>query len=197
MTSSNGNIFRVAGPVTSEFPSQRTVMRNFDVFFDMNLNKRLVKRPRRRWFETPVRSLWGHCNACREKERQVDSCHVYHRLLSELPMSQITEVYMQHSKNVGSLVNWLNNSPFVEDTAWSGNWIPEGCIGSTHKSRDMMWQIVIQIKYALPYCVTCLSMSTDPGFLNSGTRRSRVPGWWDPGIRTDTGAGDKVLAKHI
>ena len=35
----------------------------------------------------------------------------------------------------------------------------------------------------MPYCVTCLSMSTDPGSLNPGTRRSRVPGWLDPGIR--------------
>ena len=54
----------------------------------------------------------------------------------------------------------------------------------------------IQIKYGLPYCVTCPSMSTDPGSLNPGTRRSRVAGWWDPGIRTNTGAGDTVLAKH-
>ena len=57
-------------------------------------------------------------------------------------------------------------------------------------------QCVIQIKYGLPYCVTCPSMSTDPGSLNPGTRRSRVPRWWDPGIRTNTGAGDTVLAKH-
>ena len=55
---------------------------------------------------------------------------------------------------------------------------------------------VIQIKYGLPYCVTCPSMSTDPGSLNPGTRRSQVPGWWDPGIRTNTGTGDTVLAKH-
>ena len=55
---------------------------------------------------------------------------------------------------------------------------------------------VIQIKYGLPYCVTCPSMSTDPGSLNPGMRRSRIPGWWDPGIRTNTGAGDTVLAKH-
>ena len=55
---------------------------------------------------------------------------------------------------------------------------------------------VIQIKYGLPYCVTCPSMSMDPGSLNPGTRRSRVLGWWDPGIRTNTGAGDTVLAKH-
>ena len=44
------------------------------------------------------------------------------------------------------------------------------------------------IKYGLPYCVTC--PRTHPGSLNPRTRRSRVPGWWDPGIRTNTEAGD-------
>ena len=43
MTSSNGNIFRVAGicagnsPVPGEFPAQRPVTRSFDVFFDLRL----------------------------------------------------------------------------------------------------------------------------------------------------------------
>ena len=49
-------------PVTGEFPSQRTVTRGFDVFFDLRLNKRLSKQSRRRWFETPSRSLRRHCN---------------------------------------------------------------------------------------------------------------------------------------
>ena len=43
--------------------SQRVVTRSFDVFFDLCLNKRLSKLSRRRWFETPWRSLWRHCNA--------------------------------------------------------------------------------------------------------------------------------------
>ena len=66
MTSSNGSIFRVTGPlwgnspVTGEFPSQRPVTRSFDVFFDLRLIKRLRKQSRRRWFETPMRSLWRH-----------------------------------------------------------------------------------------------------------------------------------------
>ena len=51
--------------VTGEFPSQRAVPRSFDVFFDLRLNKRLSKPWRRRWFETPSRSLWRHCNATR------------------------------------------------------------------------------------------------------------------------------------
>ena len=49
-------------PVTGEFPSQRPVIRSFDVFFDLSLNKRLSKPSRRRWFETPARSIWRHCN---------------------------------------------------------------------------------------------------------------------------------------
>ena len=49
MTSYNGNIFRVTGPLCGEFtglgefPSQRPVTRRFDVFFDLRLNKRLSK----------------------------------------------------------------------------------------------------------------------------------------------------------
>ena len=50
MTSSNGNIFRVTGPlcgeftVPGEFPTQRPVTRSFDVYFDQRLNKRLCKQ---------------------------------------------------------------------------------------------------------------------------------------------------------
>ena len=49
-------------PVTDEFPSQRPVTWSFDVFFDLGLNKRLSKHSKRRWFETPSRSVWRHCN---------------------------------------------------------------------------------------------------------------------------------------
>ena len=61
MTSSDGNIFRVTGPLWGEFAAQ-PVTRSFDVFFDLSLNKRLSKASRRRWFETPSRSLWRHRN---------------------------------------------------------------------------------------------------------------------------------------
>ena len=40
-------------PVTGEFPPQMPVTRNFDVFFDLRLNKRLSKQLWRWWFETP------------------------------------------------------------------------------------------------------------------------------------------------
>ena len=68
MTSSNGNIFRVTGPLCGEitgpgdFPTQRPVMRSFGVFFDLRLNKRLSKQPWGWWFETPSLSLWRQRN---------------------------------------------------------------------------------------------------------------------------------------
>ena len=69
MTSSNGNIFRVTGPLCGEFtgpgefPAQRPVTRSFDVFFDLRPNKRLSKQPWGWWFETLSWSLWRHRNA--------------------------------------------------------------------------------------------------------------------------------------
>ena len=64
MTSSNGNIFCVTGPLYREFtgyrwiPSQRPVTWSFDVFFDLHLNKRLSKQSWGWWFEMPSFSLW-------------------------------------------------------------------------------------------------------------------------------------------
>ena len=64
ITSSNGNNFRVTGPLcgkfTGKFPSQRPMTLSFDVF-DLHLNKRLSKLSRRWWFKTASRSLWRHC----------------------------------------------------------------------------------------------------------------------------------------
>ena len=48
--------------VTGEFPLQRPVTRSIDVLFDLRLNQQLSKQWRRRWCETPLRSLWRHCN---------------------------------------------------------------------------------------------------------------------------------------
>ena len=68
MTSSNENIFRVTGHLCGEFtgpgefPAQRPVTRNFDVFFDLRPNTRLSKQWWGWWFETPSSPLWRHCN---------------------------------------------------------------------------------------------------------------------------------------
>ena len=49
-------------PIPDEFPTQRPVTRNFDVFFDLNPNKRLNKQWWGWWFETPSCPLWRHRN---------------------------------------------------------------------------------------------------------------------------------------
>ena len=41
-------------PVSGEFPAQRPVKQSFDVFFDLNPNKRLSKQWSGWWFETPL-----------------------------------------------------------------------------------------------------------------------------------------------
>ena len=68
MSSSNGNIFRVTGPLWGKSIGHRWItltrpMRpSFDVFFDLHLNKQLSKESKRRWLETPSHSSWRHCN---------------------------------------------------------------------------------------------------------------------------------------
>ena len=49
-------------PVTTGFASQRPVMQSFEVFFDLHLNKRLIKQLKCWWLETQSRSLWCQCN---------------------------------------------------------------------------------------------------------------------------------------
>ena len=50
----------VRWPVDS--PHRKPVTRSVDVLFDLRPNKQLSKNSRRRWFETPWRLSWRHCN---------------------------------------------------------------------------------------------------------------------------------------
>ena len=52
-------------PASGEIPAQRPVTRNFDVFFDLCLNKRLRKQSWGWWFETLSSPLRRHCNGMR------------------------------------------------------------------------------------------------------------------------------------
>ena len=69
MTSSNGNIFRVTGPLCGEFTGDRrsphTKASDAELwffFYDLRVNKRLSKQSWGWWFETTSSSLWRHCN---------------------------------------------------------------------------------------------------------------------------------------
>ena len=49
-------------PVNCGFPHKGQWRGDFDVSFDLRLEKRLSKQSKRQWFETPSRPLWRHCN---------------------------------------------------------------------------------------------------------------------------------------
>ena len=72
--SSNGNIFRVTGPLCGEFTGPRWIPRtkasNAELwcFFDLHLNKRLSKQSWGWRFEMPSQSLWRHCNVIKSPE---------------------------------------------------------------------------------------------------------------------------------
>ena len=94
LMSSNGNIFRVTGHLWGEstyhrwIPLTKPVTRSFHVFFDVCLNKRLNKQFICRWFWTPRRSFWRHCNILRNIHacsRFVVFCYVFSRV--NLPIS--------------------------------------------------------------------------------------------------------------
>ena len=61
--------FRVTGPLCGGFtghqwiPFTKASDAELRCFFDLRQNKQLSKQSRRRWLETPSRSLWRHCNA--------------------------------------------------------------------------------------------------------------------------------------
>ena len=90
--------------VTGEFPSQRPVTRSLDVFFDPCLNKRLSKQLRRRWFETPWRSLWRHCND--HPYFMMTSCDV--ETLPTLPVDYPAKVQVMRSYDVSLLIAWAS-----------------------------------------------------------------------------------------
>ena len=64
MTSSNGNIFRIADHLCGEFTGPRWIphTKASDVYFDLRPNKRLIKQSWGWWFETLSCPLWRHRN---------------------------------------------------------------------------------------------------------------------------------------
>ena len=78
MTSSNGNISRVTGPLWGEstghwwIPLTKASYVELWCFLWCTPSKLLSNQSRRRWFETLVRSLWRHCNEHCELLTQVD-----------------------------------------------------------------------------------------------------------------------------
>ena len=65
-------------PVNDGFPSQRLVTRNFGVFFDLNLNKRLNKQWRRSLFRPVIAALeWVVTQKNEQFRNSCAYCDVY------------------------------------------------------------------------------------------------------------------------
>ena len=106
MTSSNGNIFRVTGLLCGEFTGHRWIPRtkacDAELWcFDLCLNQQLSKQWRRRWFETPSRSTWRHCNAWFHS--------AWHTLMKKYTMASMTFWIIFYRTNCGkcTLREWL------------------------------------------------------------------------------------------
>ena len=69
MMSSNGNIFRVTGRSPVDSPHKGKWCGALMLSLICAWTKQLSKPSRRRWFETPSRSLWRHCNAIKQEPK--------------------------------------------------------------------------------------------------------------------------------
>ena len=100
-------------PVTGEFPSQRPVAWNFDVFFDPRLNKRLSKQSCGRWFETPSRPLWRHCNGPMSQSLWSLMTHIHIDLLGKYYLDNGTPPALCKKLNFKrSLINIIPYLPY-------------------------------------------------------------------------------------
>ena len=132
MTSPNGDIFRVTGPLCGEFTSpgefhaQRPVTRSFDVFFDLRLNKRLSKQPWGWWFEMSSCSLWSYCNdhAKFATGRQIAVWRIKQIAKGAPVIWLCTSLWWQHLV-LGSLINnnihWPISFPLKKQYEQPGN----------------------------------------------------------------------------
>ena len=106
-------------PVPSEFHAQRPVTRNFDVFFDLRLNKRLSKQSRGWWFETLSPPLWRHRN---ESGRFLCGMEIL-KCLSDGSVNGLSSVLSQARYNdviMCAMASQITSLTIVHSTIYSG-----------------------------------------------------------------------------
>ena len=143
MTSSNGNIFRVTGPLCGEFtglgevPTQRPVKRSFDVFFDLRLNKRLSKQPWSWWFATPSWSLWRQCdvkNITKDDSEQTEDVPMI-QYVGKIGFADVSTFISGKGSDGDIFIMCIQKRFFVRYhiwvILWPGNWL-NGSVISSH-----------------------------------------------------------------
>ena len=157
MPSSNGNIFRVTDPLWREstghrwVPLIKPVTRSFDVLFDLRLNKRLSKQSRRRWFETPLRPLWYHCN----DNTDCQSIH-YNTRFNMITGDGLVPIMLYaicNNKVVSGIHLLWNISCFYSSHTWTIKLIMCEDLSKTCQRGSMSWPMNNWIGLAYPYLI--------------------------------------------
>ena len=95
----------------SPAPAQRPVTRSFDVFFDMRLNKRLIKQWRGWWFETLSPPLWRLYNTIWQWGRDIPGIAAVDatvltpcqcRLMTENTNTRFSNIFQNHSADTAA-----------------------------------------------------------------------------------------------
>ena len=138
-------------PVTDDFPAQRPVTRNFDVFVNLRLNKRLSKELWGWWFETPSHPLWCQCYVSRITSVIPDwnfneyalnfihkiKCYMKWKTCSLRPDEFMLESHAIIINRIVLIVNWvetLRGNKYIPIHVWSNY------ESQAHKFTYMVWQ---------------------------------------------------------
>ena len=122
--------------VIGEFPSQRPVTRSFDMFFDLCLNKRLIKQSWGWWCETPSQSSCRHYS--------VKSLLIHYQ--TDWPYLDITcwnGASFQCKDNFPGITMSVLNTRilwgritqvrrYLVSAAWISNYTPQNCVACRH-----------------------------------------------------------------
>ena len=201
--------------VTGEFPSQRPVTRSFEVFFYLRLNKWWSKQSRRRWFETPMRSLWHPCDYYHK--------YVADTFIRESDSTICLGVYRDEPEQIFSLCSHrkkcerFNKRPFYKHIIsllgtyrWhqsfdvSLQWRHNGCNGvSNHQPHDCLRSLLFRCrsKKISKLRVTGLNEGNSPMTGEFPAQRAsnaeNVSIWWRHHIMWEpAGKGEHLAAFH-
>ena len=128
----------VNSSVTGEFPAQMAVTRSV-VFFDLRLTKRLSKQSRRRWFETPSRSLWRDCNGILEHLIKIISRWACYADTARLLNTWTHRDYRTrgHTSLTVMLIQWVNVHVLIHQRSRTWSFNPPGVEGEILRETNV------------------------------------------------------------
>ena len=126
-------------PVNSPYKGKSS-----DVFFDLCLNKRLSKQSWGWWFETPLRSLWRHCNVygCSPVGPNRTNLKTFRNVRWDLSAKTLYLIIQNYWENV-VLKGW--NSSWWLCVIWQCLWMYE-----KYESTILEWNVYPEEMYIWP-----------------------------------------------